>query len=141
MPWLGKMSHENTIVVSYFYETAGKTVALKFEDDAATESEVYMYVADSPKDLMEGNGQLYVFSADGISNWDDIYFSTGSVDGNDPVVPGYNAQLKLAMSNPDNIDTSEKQPNAARRQDRRDPLKPDIAVGQDKQCQDNQGGP
>lgn len=206
MPWLGKMSHENTIVVPFFYETIGKTVVLTFEDGDATESEVYMYVADSPEDLMEGNGQLYVFSADGIGEWDDIYFSDGAVsgnfvpvswdhatqdegdlhgaavsagafqfirpedgamdkrdgrgnvlymadtgnnvdengapipagandqswergrmykfvftdpadptkasfevimDGNDPVAPGYNAQLKLAMSNPDNIDTSQ----------------------------------
>lgn len=209
MPWLGELSHENTIVVPYFYETIGKTVVLTFEDGDATESEVYMYVADSPEDLMEGNGQLYVFGANDnatYNTWDDIYFSTGDVDGkfiplswdhatqdevdldneaiaagafqfirpedgamdkrdsktnilymadtgnnadengapipagtngqswergrmykfeftdpsdptkasfqviidgNDPVAPGYNAQLKLAMSNPDNVDTSE----------------------------------
>lgn len=205
MPWLGKMSHENTIHVPYFEETAGKTVMLTFEDGAATESEVYMYLADSPKDLMKGEGQLYVFSAEGRENWDDVYFSAGSIegsfvpvewdheaqdeaglhaaaldagafqfirpedgamdkrsghenalymadtgnnvdennvpipagsngqswergrmykfeftdpldptkasfevimDGNDALAPGYNAQLKLAMSNPDNIDTS-----------------------------------
>jgi len=209
MPWLGELSHENTIVVPYFYETMGKTVVLTFEDGAATESEVYMYVADSPEDLMEGNGQLYVFGANDDTTynmWDDIYFSTGAVegkfiplvwdhatqdetdlddeaiavggfqfirpedgamdkrdgktnilymadtgnnvdengvpisagangqswergrmykftftdpadptkasfevimDGNDTVAPGYNAQLKLAMANPDNIDTSQ----------------------------------
>jgi hypothetical protein len=28
------------------------------------------------------------------------------MDGNDPEAPGYNADLSLAMSNPDNIDTS-----------------------------------
>lgn len=205
MPWMGMMSHENTIHVPYFERTAHKTVMLTFEDGEATESEVYMYVADSPKDLLKGEGQLYVFSAEGVSNWDDVYYSTGSVegsfvpvewdhetqdeadlhaaaldagafqfirpedgamdkrwrhsntlymadtgnnvdednapipagpngqswergrmykfeftdphdptkasfevimDGNDPVAPGYNAQLKLAMSNPDNIDTS-----------------------------------
>lgn len=84
MPWLGKMSHENTIVVPYFYETAGKTVVLTFEDGAATESEVYMYVADSPEDLMAGDGQLYVFGAVNNSTyntWDDAYFSTGAISG------------------------------------------------------------
>lgn len=81
MPWMGELSHENTIHVPYFERTAHKTVMLTFEDGEATESEVYMYVADSPKDLLKGEGQLYVFSAEGYSNWDDVYFSTGSVEG------------------------------------------------------------
>ena len=84
MPWLGEMAHENTIHVAHFYETIGKTVILTFEDGEPTESEVYMYVADSPDDLLAGNGQLYVFGADvpaTYSQWDDIYFSTGAVDG------------------------------------------------------------
>lgn len=208
MPWLGELSHENTIHIPYFYETTGKTVVITTEDGDATESEVYMYVADSPEDLMEGNGQLYVFAAEdtaAYNTWDDIYYSTGSVagkfvplswdhatqdeadlhaeainagafqfirpedaamdkrdghtnimymadtgndrdengavippgnngqswergrmykfeftdpsdptkaefqvimDGNDPAAPGYNVNLSLAMSNPDNIDTS-----------------------------------
>lgn len=210
MPWLGRLSHENTIHVPYFEKTAGKTVMITTEDGEATESEVYMYVADSPKDFMKGKGQLYVFSAlenTTTNSWDDIYFSTGRVagrfvpvswdyktqdaaslhaaahaagafsfirpedaamdkrdghenvmymadtgndkdengaaippgangqswergrmykfaftdprnptkasfqvimDGNDPAAPGYNASLSLGMSNPDNIDTSEK---------------------------------
>jgi hypothetical protein len=77
MLWLGKFSHENTVHVPHFYETANKTVVLSFEDGEPTKSEVYMYVADSPQDLLEGNGQLYVFGAgDGRYNtWDDIYYS------------------------------------------------------------------
>ena len=77
MPWLGKLSHENTIHVPYFYETANKTVVLTFEDGEPTKSEVYMYVADSPQDLLEGNGQLYVFGAEDnrYNTWDDIYYS------------------------------------------------------------------
>src|ERR687891_741953 len=77
MPWLGKLSHENTIHVTYFYETANKTVVLTFEDGEPTKSEVYMYVADSPQDLLEGNGQLYVFGAEDnrYNTWDDIYYS------------------------------------------------------------------
>ena len=84
MPWLGKLSHENTIHVPYFYETANKTVLLTFEDSDPTKSEVYMYVADSPKDLLEGNGQLYVFGAkdNRYNTWDDIYYSNpGTIIG------------------------------------------------------------
>lgn len=84
MPWLGLIAHENTIVVPYFYNTTGKTVVLTFEDGGATDSEVYMYVANSPGDLLAGNGQLYVFSAiDGTTyhSFRDIYYSTGSVAG------------------------------------------------------------
>ena len=61
MPWLGKFSHENTIHVPYFSNTINKTVVLGFEDGEPTESEVYMYVADNPRDLLTGKGQLYVF--------------------------------------------------------------------------------
>ena len=94
MPWLGKFSHENTIHVPYFSNTINKTVLLGFEDGEPTESEVYMYVADTPKDLMTGRGQLYVFGS--ISNatnaatenqsstsgsWNEIYFSNGTING------------------------------------------------------------
>jgi secreted PhoX family phosphatase len=77
MPWLGKLHHENTIHVPYFYETANKTVVLTFEDGDPTKSKVYMYVADSPQDLLKGNGQLYVFSAEDnrYKTWDEIYYS------------------------------------------------------------------
>ena len=80
MPWLGKFPHENTIHVPYFYETANKTVVLTFEDNSPTKSEVYMYVAGSPQDLLEGNGQLYVFGAEDnrTNTWDDIYYSDPS---------------------------------------------------------------
>lgn len=77
MSWLGKFSHENTITVPSFYDKAGKIVLLGFEDGEATESEVYMYVANSFDDLWNGNGQLYVFGAldhSAYNTWDDIYF-------------------------------------------------------------------
>lgn len=77
MPWLGKFSHENTIAVPSFWDKAGKIVLLGFEDGEATESEVYMYVANSFEDLWNGNGQLYVFGAldhSTYNTWDDIYF-------------------------------------------------------------------
>lgn len=89
MPWLGKFSHENTIHVPYFSNTINKTVILGFEDGEPTESEVYMYVADTPKDLLAGNGQLYVFGTNttisgnqsGYDSWDDIYIANGTVNG------------------------------------------------------------
>lgn len=77
MPWLGKFSHENTITVPSFYDRTGKIVLLGFEDGEATESEIYMYVADSFEDLWEGNGQLYVFGAldsSALNTWDDVYY-------------------------------------------------------------------
>jgi hypothetical protein len=91
MPWLGKFSHENTIHVPYFSNTINKTVVLGFEDGEPTESEVYMYIANSPKDLLTGKGQLYVFGTNAtntsgnqsrLDSWDDIYFSNGTVNGN-----------------------------------------------------------
>ena len=57
LPWLGLFSHENTIHVPYFSDNANKTVVLGFEDGDETESEVYMYVADTPKDLLTGKGR------------------------------------------------------------------------------------
>jgi hypothetical protein len=94
MPWLGKFSHENTIHVPYFSNSINKTVLLGFEDGEPTESEVYMYVADTPKDLVTGRGQLYVFgSISNVTNaatenqsstsgsWNEIYFSNGTING------------------------------------------------------------
>lgn len=89
LPWLGKFSHENTISVPYFYSMSNKTVMLGFEDGDATESEVYMYVADSPSDLLNDRGQLYVFGVDqnntGTSNqsstWENIYYDNKTING------------------------------------------------------------
>ncbi len=84
LPWLGLFSHENTIHVPYFYENTNKTVVLGFEDGDETESEVYMYVADTPNDLLTGKGQLHVFGADDNSTcnkWDDIYYNKMTVNG------------------------------------------------------------
>ena len=97
MPWLGEFSHENTIHIPYFSNTINKTAVLSFEDGEPTESEVYMYLADSPRDLLSGKGQLYVFGTNvstaastASSNiagyqssydWDEVYFSNGTVNG------------------------------------------------------------
>jgi hypothetical protein len=68
LPWLGKIAHENQVVVPGF---AGKTVVLATEDNSDG-SQLYMYVADSPGDFLAGNGQLYVFKADDAAGTADI---------------------------------------------------------------------
>jgi hypothetical protein len=90
LPWLGLFSHENTIHVPYFSDNANKTVVLGFEDGDETESEVYMYVADTPKDLLTGKGQLYVFGAvdnSTFNTWDDIYYTENGTIGNAKFIP------------------------------------------------------
>lgn len=40
-----------------------------------------MYLADTPNDLLYGNGQLYVFGTDDnttYNTWDDIYYNSSS---------------------------------------------------------------
>ena len=54
-----KVSKLSTL--SYFSDNANKTVVLGFEDGAETESEVYMYVADTPKDLLFGKRGGYMY--------------------------------------------------------------------------------
>jgi hypothetical protein len=98
LPWLGLFSHENTIHVPYFYEHANNTVVLGFEDGDETESEVYMYVANTPNDLLTGNGQLYVFGAvdnSTYNTWDDIYYDDNGTKVNGTFIPlswDYNTQ-------------------------------------------------
>lgn len=90
LPWLGLFSHENTIHVPYFSDYANKTVVLGFEDGDETESEVYMYVADTPKDLLTGKGQLYVFGAvdnSTFNTWDDIYHTENGTIVNAKFIP------------------------------------------------------
>ena len=68
LPWLGKFAHENQVVVPGF---EGKTVVLATEDNSQG-SQLYMYVADSPADLLAGKGQLFVFKADDATGTADI---------------------------------------------------------------------
>ena len=70
MPWLGNFSHENTILLPSY---GNKTVLLGTEDGEYDHSQLYMYVANSPNDLMHGRGTLYVFVGDGnITNFRDL---------------------------------------------------------------------
>lgn len=68
LPWLGHVSHENVLAVPGF---DGKTVVVTTDDDSKG-SELYLYIADSPADLLAGNGQLYVFKSDTGANTGDI---------------------------------------------------------------------
>ena len=90
LPWLGLFSHENTIHVPYFYVNSNKTVVMGFEDADETESEVYMYVANTPDDLLYGKGQLFVFGGTDNSTfntWDDIYYSANETKVNGTFIP------------------------------------------------------
>ena len=71
MPWLGKFSHENTILVP---EYRNEIILLGTEDGEYDHSQLYMYVAKSPSDLMDGGGKLYVFVGDGnnITNFREL---------------------------------------------------------------------
>jgi hypothetical protein len=68
LPWLGHIKHENQVVVPGFGD---KTVVVTTDDDNEG-SELYLFVADSPDDVLAGNGQLYVFKADDGKNTGDI---------------------------------------------------------------------
>ena len=62
LPWLGRFSHEATIIVP---TTSGRIVAIATEDSPVTgESQLYMYQAETDSDFMTGGGQLYVFRAE-----------------------------------------------------------------------------
>jgi secreted PhoX family phosphatase len=70
MPWLGNFSHENTILLPGYND---KTVLLGTEDGEYDHSQLYMYVANSPSDLMHGRGILYVLVGDNnITNFRDL---------------------------------------------------------------------
>jgi secreted PhoX family phosphatase len=68
MPWLGHFAHENQIVVPGFQN---KTVVL-LGDDNSEGSELYLYEADSPADVLAGKGQLYVFKGDNATGTTDV---------------------------------------------------------------------
>jgi len=62
LPWLGRFSHEATIIVP---TTSGGITAIATEDAVVPgESQLYMYRAETDSDFMAGRGQLYVFRAE-----------------------------------------------------------------------------
>jgi hypothetical protein len=60
LPHLGALSHENAFAVPGF---RGKIVTFE-TDDAAGQSELYMYVANNEQAFLQGAGKLYVFKTD-----------------------------------------------------------------------------
>jgi secreted PhoX family phosphatase len=60
LPWLGPIAHENAVVVPGF---PGKTVLMGLDDNNGA-SELYLYLAASPADVLAGKGKLYVFTTD-----------------------------------------------------------------------------
>ncbi|MGH7519928.1 MAG: alkaline phosphatase PhoX [Gemmatimonadales bacterium] len=63
LPWLGRFSHENQIAIPGFQE---KVVMAGF-DDARGQSELYLYVANSEAEVLNGAGQLYVFKSGDVA--------------------------------------------------------------------------
>jgi len=72
MPWIGYYAHEQQIAVPGFRR---RTVVVNFDDDGTSggpkdnsESELYMYVAGNSWDVLNGTGDLYVFSSPEADN-------------------------------------------------------------------------
>jgi hypothetical protein len=61
LPWLGRFSHEATVIVPV---SSGKLVAILTEDAYPGESQLYMYIAENDGEFLSGQGRLYVFRAD-----------------------------------------------------------------------------
>jgi hypothetical protein len=86
IPGLGRMNHENTIVVPGGWDQ----LAVLTGDDtfSAPSAQVYMYLADSSDDLLADNGALFAFVSDdaAINDYGDM--SSGmSVSGHFITVP------------------------------------------------------
>ena len=70
MPWLGKFSHENTILIP---NKNNKTIVLTTEDGEPNHSQLYMFISDKPNDFLTGKGQLYVLVDDNnITNFQEL---------------------------------------------------------------------
>jgi secreted PhoX family phosphatase len=70
MPWLGKFSHENTILVP---NKNHKTIAFTTEDGEPNHSQLYMFMSDNPTNFLNGTGQLYVLIGENnITSFQDL---------------------------------------------------------------------
>ena len=71
MPWLGKFSHENTILVP---SKNNKTIVLTTEDNESMHSQLYMFISNNPTDFLNGIGQLYVLVGENnITSFQDLH--------------------------------------------------------------------
>ena len=70
MPWLGKFSHENTILMP---NKNNKTIAFTTEDGEPNHSQLYMFISDNPTNFLNGIGQLYVLiGKNNITSFQDL---------------------------------------------------------------------
>jgi hypothetical protein len=60
LPWMGRFRHATTLILRH---TSGSVVAIETERGAPGESQLWMYVASTPTDLLSGRGRLYVLRA------------------------------------------------------------------------------
>lgn len=77
LPHLGAFAHENQIVVPGY---PGKVVGVGL-DDASGQSELYMYIANSEQDFIQGNGKLYVYKTDAKTSAGTPLHSGNMVEG------------------------------------------------------------
>lgn len=87
LPHLGALSHENLFAVPGF---PGKVVAFG-TDDAAGQSELYMYVAENEQAFLQGTGKLYVFKSNLKAPSGTNLHSGNLVEGQP--VPGYFVEI------------------------------------------------
>jgi Bacterial protein of unknown function (DUF839) len=70
MPWLGKFSHENTILIP---NKNNKTIVLTTEDNEPMHSQLYMFISNNPTNFLNGIGQLYVLIGENnITSFQDL---------------------------------------------------------------------
>lgn len=61
LPHLGRFRHAATLVLPH---SSGSLLAIETEEGPAGASQLYMYLANSASDLLQGRGRLYVLRAD-----------------------------------------------------------------------------
>lgn len=70
MPWLGKFSHENTILIP---NKNNKIIVLSTADGEPNNSQLYMFISDKPNDFLIGKWQLYVLVGENnITNFEEL---------------------------------------------------------------------
>jgi hypothetical protein len=99
LPWLGHLHHENQVVIPGFQ---GKTVVVTTDDDSEG-AELYLYVADSPADVLSGNGQFYVFKADNAAGTGDIAKGDDLTGRFEPVDQADNADAETLQKAVDDL--------------------------------------
>jgi hypothetical protein len=61
LPWLGSFAHRGFAIMPV---SSGRIAAVMTERTVPGQAQLYLYLAASDADLLEGHGQLYVFRAD-----------------------------------------------------------------------------